>query len=90
VGKGAAVAEIERLEFAALARAMGLPLVAISHNEGDPRVDAMDLLLSRYWLANLALEHLAVRLAGRLFGVTQKIRDRLASRTPARPRAPRY
>lgn len=75
-----AVAEIERIEFAPLVRALGLRFVLISHNEGNPRVDQMDSLLSRFWFVNALTERLAMRLAGHAFGVTEKIRARLATR----------
>lgn len=75
-----AVAEIERVEFAPLVRAVGLGFVLISHNEGDPKTDKMDSLLSRFWFLSAFSERLAMRLAGRAFGVTAKICDRLAQR----------
>ena len=79
-----AVAEVERFEYAPLARMLGCPLVLVAHNEGDPRFDKMDSILSRYWYVNSVTEWLAVRLARRIFGVTPKIRDRIAERYPAR------
>lgn len=80
-----AVAEIERIEFAPFVRALGLRFVLISHNEGDPRVDQMDSLLSRFWFLNAFSEKLAMRLADHAFGVTDKIRARLVARAGKRP-----
>ena len=78
-----AVVEIERFEYALFARALGHPFALIAHNEGDPRTDTMDSLLSRYWYVNSAAERIAVRLAATVRGVTPRIRDRLAARYPA-------
>lgn len=77
-----ATAEVERFEFASLARALGCPLVVMVHNEGDPRIDKMDSVLSRHWRINAAAEWLAFRLAKRIFCVTPKLRERLAERHP--------
>ncbi len=75
--------EVERFEFAPLARALGAPLVVMVHNEGDPKTDKMDSVLSRYWWINDAAEWLAFRLARRIFCVTPKLRERLAARHPS-------
>lgn len=82
----AAAAEVERFEFAPLARMLGYPLVVMAHNEGDPETDKMDLVLSRHWRINAAAEWLAFRLARRIFCVTPRIRDRLAERYPSQAR----
>ncbi|MFO1238232.1 MAG: glycosyltransferase [Alphaproteobacteria bacterium] len=79
----AAAAEVERFEFAPLARMLGCPLVVMAHNEGDPKTDKMDSVLSRHWRINAAAEWLAFRLAKRIFCVTPRIRDRLAERYPS-------
>jgi len=78
----AAVAEIERFEFAPLARALGIPLVTLVHNEGT-RGDKMDSILSRHWWVHDIAEWLAFRLSGRIFCVTPKLKERLAARHPS-------
>ena len=78
-----AVTEVERFEYAPVAYALGHPVVLISHNEGDPRIDKMDSILSKYWYVNSAAEWIAVRLASRVMGVTPRIHQRLATRYPA-------
>jgi len=80
---GAPVAvEVERFEFAPMGRMLG-PLVVMVHNEGDPKRDKMDSLLSRYWWINDAAEWIAFRLARRIFCVTPKLKERLATRHPS-------
>lgn len=79
----AASAEVERFEFALLARALGCPLVVMVHNEGDPKGDKMDSILSRYWWINDTAEWLAFRLAKRIFTVTPKLKERIAARHPS-------
>lgn len=83
IGSGAASVEVERFEFALLGRMLGFPLVVLVHNEGDPKADKMDSILSRYWWINSAAEWLAFRLAGRIFCVTPKLRERLEQRHPS-------
>ena len=80
----AVVAEIERFEYAPMLRLIGWPFALVAHNEGDPRVDKMDSILSRYWYVNSVAEGIAVRLARRVYGVTPRIRDRLAGRYPSK------
>ncbi|MBI1212600.1 MAG: glycosyltransferase [Alphaproteobacteria bacterium] len=74
--------EVERFEFAPMGRVLG-PLVVMVHNEGDPKRDKMDSLLSRYWWINDAAEWIAFRLARRIFCVTPKLKERLATRHPS-------
>lgn len=78
-----AVVEIERFEYAVFARALGYPFALVAHNEGDPRTDKMDSILSKYWYVNSIAEKVAVRLASVVRGVTPRIRDRLAGRYPS-------
>lgn len=82
-GKEPAVVEIERFEYALIARALGHPFALIVHNEGDPRTDKMDSILSRYWYLNALNERIAVRLASLVRGVTPRIRDRLVAQYPS-------
>ncbi|HAJ45951.1 MAG TPA: hypothetical protein DCL54_05155, partial [Alphaproteobacteria bacterium] len=81
-GKGAS-AEVERYEYAPLARLLGCRLVVIVHTEGDPNKDKMDSLLKRYAWIHDSAECLAFRLANRIFCVTSKLKDRLAERHPS-------
>ena len=74
--------EVERFEFAPMARMLG-PLVVLAHNEGDPKRDKMDSLLRRYWWINDAAEWTAFRLARHIFCVTPKLKERLTSRHPS-------
>ena len=71
-----ATCEIERFEFAAPAKLLGLPLVVFAHNEGT-RDDAMDSLLKRYWWVHRASEWIALRLADRIFAVNPSIAARV-------------
>lgn len=75
-------AEVERYEYAPLARLLGAPLVTINHNEGDPRTDKMDSILTRYWWIHAAAERLALALSGRVFGVTPRIKRRIDAQFP--------
>jgi glycosyltransferase involved in cell wall biosynthesis len=77
-----AAVEVERFEFAPMGRVLG-PLVVMVHNEGDPKRDKMDSLLSRYWWINDAAEWVSFRLAQRIFCVTPKLKERLATRHPS-------
>lgn len=79
----AASATVERFEFAPLARLLGCPLVVMVHNEGDPKADKMDSILSRYWWINDTAEWLAFRLAKRIFTVTPKLKERIEQRHPS-------
>ncbi len=78
----AACAEVERFEFAPFARMIGCPQVVMGHNEGDPKTDKMDSVLSRHWRINAAAERIAFGFASRIFCVTPRIKERLASRYP--------
>jgi glycosyltransferase involved in cell wall biosynthesis len=83
VSESPASIEVERFEFAPIARLLGCPLVVLAHAEGDPRTDKMDSLLTRYWWINDAAEWLAFRLAARIFCVTPRLKERLAERHPS-------
>jgi glycosyltransferase involved in cell wall biosynthesis len=83
IGGAGASAEVERFEYAPVARALGCKLVVIVHNEGDPKKDKMDSLLKRYWWVQEISEYLSFRLADRIFCVTPKLRDRLGERHPS-------
>ncbi len=81
----AACVEIERFEFAFAAPLIGAPLVVLVHNEGT-KGDKMDSILSRHWWMHDVAEWAAFRMAGRIFCVTPKLRERLAARHPAQAR----
>jgi glycosyltransferase involved in cell wall biosynthesis len=83
IGGQGASAEVERFEYAPMARALGCKLVVIVHNEGDPKTDKMDSLLKRYWWVQEVSEWLSFRLADRIFCVTPKLRERLGKRHPS-------
>ncbi|HEX7857265.1 MAG TPA: glycosyltransferase [Sphingobium sp.] len=82
-GRTPAVTEIERFEYAPFAYALGHPFALVAHNEGDPRTDKMDSILSKHWYVNSIAEKIAVRLASEVRGVTPRIRDRLTARYPS-------
>jgi glycosyltransferase involved in cell wall biosynthesis len=75
--------EVERYEFAALARAAGKPVVVFAHNEGA-RGDKQDSLVGRHFWAHEAAEWLALRAAARVFCVTERLEKRLVTRHPGR------
>jgi glycosyltransferase involved in cell wall biosynthesis len=75
-------AEVERYEYAPLARLLGAPLVTINHNEGDPRTEPMDSILTRYWYVHAAAERIALGLSSRVFGVTPRIKERISREFP--------
>jgi glycosyltransferase involved in cell wall biosynthesis len=83
IGGAGASAEVERFEYAPIARALGCKLVVIVHNEGDPKKDKMDSLLKRYWWVQEVSEWTSFRLADRIFCVTPKLRERLGERHPS-------
>lgn len=84
-GGAGGVAEVERFEYAPFARLLGLPLVTLVHNEGT-RGDKMDSVLSRHWWVHDLAEWLAFRMSGRIFCVTPKLKERLATRHPSQGR----
>lgn len=73
-----ATVEIQRNEFAPVARLLALPIVLVIHYDGA-RNDKMDSLLKRYWLIQRVNEWLAVHLASRIFGVNANIVKRVSA-----------
>lgn len=73
--------EIERFEFAPVARLLGRKLVVLNHNEFG-RGDRMDSLLSRHMWMHETAEWIAYRLSSRIFCVTEKLRDAVAIKHP--------
>jgi glycosyltransferase involved in cell wall biosynthesis len=67
-----ATTEIERFEFATVARALGHPVVQLVHGEGS-KDDKMDSLIKRYWWIHRLNEEVALRLASRIVAVNPNI-----------------
>lgn len=80
-----ASADLQRYEFAVLAKLLGLPFVLMIHNEGSKN-DEMDSLLKRYWFIHLLNERIAVRLANHIFGVNPNIVERIKRLYPSAAR----
>lgn len=80
-----ASADLQRYEFAVLAKLLGLPFVLMIHNEGSKN-DEMDSLLKRYWFIHLLNERIAVRLADHIFGVNPNIVERITRLYPSAAR----
>lgn len=73
--------EIERFEFALIARGLGNPVVQIVHGEGG-KDDKMDSLIKRYWWIHRLNEAIALRLADRVVGVNPNILARYQREMP--------
>lgn len=73
--------EIERFEFALIARALGHPVVQIVHGEGS-KADKMDSLIRRYWWIHRLNEAIALRLASRVVAVNPNIIARYEREMP--------
>lgn len=73
--------EIQRFEFAPLARALGNPIVQLVHGQAIKDA-AMDSLIKRYWLVHVANEQLALRLADRVVAVNPNIVERYRAEMP--------
>ncbi|MET0605884.1 MAG: hypothetical protein ABWZ80_05470, partial [Beijerinckiaceae bacterium] len=69
-------AELQRFEFAPVARLLGLPAVQVVHGEGSKN-DKMDSLIKRFWFLHAGAERLALRLAKRIMCVNPTIVTRL-------------
>ncbi len=76
-----ASADLQRYEFALMAKLLGLPYVLMVHNEGG-KGDEMDSVLKRYWFIHSLNERIAVALADHVFGVNPNIVQRLARLYP--------
>ncbi|WP_237152771.1 glycosyltransferase [Oryzibacter oryziterrae] len=73
--------EIERFEFAMLAKALGHPVVQLVHGEGS-KGDKMDSLIKRFWWIHRLNEELALRLADRVVAVNPNIIARYEREMP--------
>ncbi|HUG61787.1 MAG TPA: glycosyltransferase [Methylomirabilota bacterium] len=78
----AATTEIERFEFALLARAIGNPVVQVVHGEGSKN-DRMDSLIKRFWWIHRLNEQIALRLAARVVAVNGNIVRRYEAEMPS-------
>lgn len=74
--------EIERFEFALIARAIGNGVVQIVHGEGS-KDDKMDSLIKRFWWIHRLNEGIALRLANRVVAVNANIVRRYEREMPA-------
>ncbi|MDX7950585.1 WecB/TagA/CpsF family glycosyltransferase [Lichenihabitans sp. Uapishka_5] len=81
----AATADLQRFEFAGLARLLGLPAIQMVHGEGA-KDQAMDSLIKRFWFVHRANEWLAFRLASRILCVNANIVRRMERLYPAAAR----
>ena len=77
-----ASADLQRFEFAGLARLLGLPAVQMVHGEGA-KDQTMDSLIKRFWFVHRANEWLAFRLAKRVLCVNANIVRRMEQLYPA-------
>ncbi len=80
-----ASADLQRFEFAGLARLLGLPAVQMVHGEGA-KEQTMDSLIKRFWFVHRANEWLAFRLAQRVLCVNGNIVRRMERLYPAAAR----
>lgn len=82
-----ASAQLQRFEFAPVARLLGLPAVQVVHGEGSKK-DKMDSLIKRFWMVHASAERLALRLASKVMCVNPTIVARIAQEFPhASPKA---
>jgi glycosyltransferase involved in cell wall biosynthesis len=81
LGKGPGSIELERYEYAALARLLRRPVVQLIHNE-YAKSNKTDSLLTRYWAVHEQCERLALGVAGRIVCVTDGIRRHVAEQFP--------
>ena len=82
LGKGPVSADLQRFEFAGLARLLGLSAVQMVHGEGA-KDQKMDSLIKRFWFVHRANEWLALHLARRVLCVNQNIVRRLQTLYPS-------
>jgi glycosyltransferase involved in cell wall biosynthesis len=81
IGTGPASVELQRFEFALIARALGLPAVQVVHGEGS-KADKMDSLIKRYWFVHAMNEQLALSLARKIICVNPTIVTRIGREWP--------
>jgi glycosyltransferase involved in cell wall biosynthesis len=76
-----ATVELQRFEFALLARLLGCPTVQIIHGEGTKN-DKMDSLIKTFWFIHRMNEQIAIRLADVIICVNPNILARLERKYP--------
>ena len=76
-----ATIELQRFEFALLARLLGRPTVQVIHGEGTKN-DKMDSLIKTFWFIHRITEQIAIRLADRIICVNPNILARLEREFP--------
>ena len=82
IGRGPATADLQRFEFAGLARLLGLRTIQMVHGEGA-KDQAMDSLIKRLWFVHRTNEWLALHLAQRIMAVNANIVRRLEQLYPS-------
>ena len=80
-----ASADIQRFEFALIAKLLGLKTVQMVHGEGS-KDQKMDSLIKTYWFVHRFNEGLALRLANRILCVNPNIIKRMETLYPAAAR----
>ena len=76
-----ATVELQRFEFALLARLLGRPTVQVIHGEGTKN-DKMDSLIKTFWFIHRMNEQIAIRLADVIICVNPNILARLEREYP--------
>jgi glycosyltransferase involved in cell wall biosynthesis len=76
-----ATIELQRFEFALLARLLGRPTVQVIHGEGTKN-DTMDSLIKTFWFIHRMNEQIAIRLADAIICVNPNIVARLEREFP--------
>ena len=73
--------ELQRFEFALLARLLGCPTIQVIHGEGTKQ-DKMDSLIKKFWFIHRISEAIAIRLADMIICVNPNILARLEREHP--------
>ena len=81
IGREPATADLQRFEFAGLARLLGLASVQMVHGEGA-KDQTMDSLIKRFWFIHRSNEWLALHLARKIHCVNANIIRRLETVQP--------
>ena len=76
-----ATVELQRFEFAFLARLLGRPTIQVIHGEGTKK-DNMDSLIKNFWFIHRMNEQIAIRLADLIICVNPNILARLECEHP--------
>lgn len=73
--------ELERYEYAGVARLLGRPIVQLIHNE-YAKSNRTDSLMTRYWVVHRASEAVSLAAAGRIVCVNDNIRSHVGAQHP--------